>query len=342
MNKLKKLILETEPDFFKNLDENLKYFAREIRKELRDEGHVVIGITGYPNSGKSNFTAILGMLIDEFYDFDRNICFIPTSKEITKQYMNFPMYSFFHVDEASRGLHKHKWYDKVQQTLNQLYDTERENHFLCTALIMPRFQNFTENFRNFMIKYWINLPVKGLAMFYKRDDDKDCKDPWHIEESYKKKRAKWKSKRVFERDLPEQIRSEQITDCYWFYCRVPPIPKNAWTIYQELKKNSRVMAKETEVVEGESYSEKRARQKEDNITKTMELQKQGKTYYQISAMLDIGIETVRRYMRIGEARESLKESTTYPQKDSNIIYNLDKRDKLEKIKLEDSKEQKVI
>ena len=240
MEHLKERVKKIDPEFFNNLDPNFRLFAREIKKELRDEGHVVIGITGYPNSGKSNFAAILGMLIDDNYEFDLNICFIPTSKEIEEKYMNLKMYSFYHIDEASRGLHKHKWHDKVQQKLNELYDTEREGHFLCTALIMPRFQNFTENFRNFMIKYWVNLPVKGLAVFYKRDEDKDTKDPWHLDESYKAKLKSWKGKRVFERGLSEQIRSEQKTDCYWFYCKVPGLPKEIWGDYQQLKKASRV------------------------------------------------------------------------------------------------------
>lgn len=286
-------IIKFEPDFFDKLDTNLKIFVKEIKKELRDEGHVVIGITGYPNSGKSNFTAILGCLIDENYQFDLNICFIPTSKEIEDKYMGFKKYSFFHIDEASRGLHKHKWHDKVQQKLNELYDTEREGHFLCTALIMPRFQNFTENFRNFMIKYWINLPQKGLAVFYKRDEDKDAKDPWHIEESYKAKLQTWKGKRVFERDLPNQIRAEQKTACYWFYCEVPPVPKEVWGIYQELKKNSRVKSPDLEAPE--SYAEKRTKEREDKYRKIIDLYNKGLTQIQIAMELGLALDTVRRH-----------------------------------------------
>lgn len=314
---LRKLLNEKYPEFLSGLDDNLKLFAKEIRKELRDEGHVVIGITGYPNSGKSNFTAILGALIDEAYDFDFNICFIPTSKEIENKYMNLKMYSFFHIDEASRGLHKHKWHDKVQQKLNELYDTEREGHFLCTALIMPRFQNFAENFRNFMIKYWVNLPCKGLAVFYKRDEDKDAKDPWHIEESYKNKMKTWKGKRVFERTLPEAIRGEQRTDCYWFYCQIPGIPKDIWAYYQELKKQSRVKSPEPE--EGETYVERVGREKAERNAKIMSLHNKGHTYVEIGAMMGVSGETVRRSLRDYEAVLRLKGDDVTKSTVSNSI-----------------------
>lgn len=327
MISLKKKIIEIEPNFFNELDSNLKLFAREIRKELRDEGHVIIGLTGYPNTGKSNMASILGMLIDEDYGFDVNICFIPTAKEIERSYMSLKPYSFLHIDEASRSMHKHQWHDRVQQKINELYDTERENHFLATVLIMPRFQNFTENFRNFMIKYWINLPVKGLAVFYKRDEDKDCKDPWHIEENYKKKKGRFGKKRVFERALPEQIRAEQITDCYWFYCKVPPIPKEVWSIYQDFKKDSRKVSRES-AIELESYKEKKDREKQEKWEQIKKLKLEGKTHLEIGAILNVSSETIRRHLREMEASDRVKKPhVTTVQDNNNIIYNPIEMDK---------------
>ena len=329
--KIKKLMLEKYPDFFRDLDDNFKLFAREIKRELRDEGHVIIGITGFPNSGKSNMAAILGMLVDDDYDFEVNVCYIPTAKEIDKKYLGFKPYSFFHIDEASRAMHKHKWHERVQQKINELYDVEREGHFLCTAMIMPRFQNFTENFRNFMIKYWINLPVKGLAVFYKRDEDKDTKDPWHIEENYKKKKSRFKGKRVFERTLPDQISAEQITDCYWFYCKVPAIPKDIWEIYQNLKKQSRVVDRENTSVEVESYKDKLNREKLDRWQKIRHYKKEGRSHEEIAALIGVSSETIRRSLREMEAYDRLNGSQNQTQESTNnIIYNHIDIDKINK------------
>ena len=296
METLRKLILQVDPNFFKNIDPNLKTFAREIRWELRKQGHVVMGLTGYPGVGKSNDAAVIGCLIDREYKLDTNLCYIPTSKQIEQQYLNLPMYSYLHIDEASRGLHKHKWYDSIQQKLNLLYDTEREGHYLCSTLIMPRFQNFTENFRNFMITYWIHVPRKGIALFYKKDEDKDAKDPWHIDENYRMKLKKVGFKRTFEISTGEKIRLEQYTKCYWFYCKVPKIPDEVWKIYQEEKKKSRVEAKELED-QPESYRDKVSREKKERWRTILKLKKQGKTHVQISVILGCSLETIRKTVR---------------------------------------------
>ncbi len=297
-------ILEVDPDFFKNQDPNLKTFASEIKRELRNKGHVVIGITGYPGVGKSNDTAIIGAMIDDNYSFEKNVCFIPTSEQIKEQYLGLPIRSFLHIDEASRGLHKHKWHDKVQQTLNQLYETDREDHHLCTALLMPRFQNFAENFRNFMITYWIHIPVKGLAIFYKKDEDKDCKDPWHIDENYKLKTKRWKNKRVFERTLGESVRVEQYTQCYWFYCKIGKVPDVVWDNYQNLKKESRVEANNINL-ETENYKDKMDRERLNKWKEITKLRREGLTTNQIGAKVGLAGETVRRTLKRIEAHEEM-------------------------------------
>jgi len=294
-----------DPDFFKNLDPNLKIFVSEIRKDLRNEGHVVIAVTGYPGCGKSNAAAILGTMIDHDYDFDKNICFIPNSAQIEKQYMELPIHSFLHIDEASRGLHKHKWHDKVQQKLNELYDVNREGHHLCTALLMPRFQNFAENFRNFMIKYWVHVPIRGLAIFYKRDDDKDCRDPWHIDENYKLKTKRWKNKRVFERTLGESVRVEQYTQCYWFYTKIPPVPKEVWKEYQEAKLDSRTKDEDVDT-ETESYRDKVSRERIERWRRILELKNKGLTHSQIGVEIGVTADTIRRSMRSIEDYEKMK------------------------------------
>lgn len=312
---LRQLLLEKYPNFFDEIDTNLKIFAKEIRRELRNEGHVVIAVTGYPGKGKSNDTSIISAMVDERYNFDENICFIPTSKEIENQYLTLPIYSVLHIDEASKSLHKHKWHERVQQKLNELYDTDREGHFLCTFLLMPRFQNFTENFRNFMIKYWIDIPKKGLAVFYIKDEDKDIKDPWHMDESYKLKKIRWRGKRVFERSIGDKISMEQRTECYWFYCEIPPIPKDIWEIYQRLKKQSRVdaRAKEPEL-ETENYKAQLERKKFDRWNQIVALKKKGLTQAEMGVIIGISTETIRRDLRGIEAWKRMAGSDSKPKK----------------------------
>lgn len=321
-------VRELLKEFLQGVDENLKYFCKTIRKELREQRDEVIGITGYPGLGKSQLATIIAVLIDYEYTFGDNICFIPTSKEIEKQYLSLPMYSVLHIDEASRGIHKHKWHDKMQQKLNELYDTDREGHYLCTLLLMPRFQNFTENFRNFRIKYWINITDRGIAVVYKRDEDKDAKDPWHLDENYKLKQKRWGNKKIYDREIPEIVRMEQQTLNYWFYFTVPEIPKDVWSIYQDLKKESRQIASERELEpEAETYKERLSREKKQRHIRVWELHGKGYTYNEIAALEGISPDTVKRDLReirayrkvvLGVGEGSSKENTN--------IYNLNGKD----------------
>jgi hypothetical protein len=325
------------PDgFIKGLDPNFKLLCREIKKNLMEENYEIIAITGFAGTGKSQLGSLMGSLIDQNYSFGYNINFIPTSKEIEKDYLKLKMYSYLHIDEASRSVHKHKWYEKTQQKLSTLYDTEREGHFICSCLIMPRFQNFTENFRNFFIKYWINIPCRGIAIVYKRDEDKDTKDPWNIDYSIKIKQKYWGSKRIFERSISDIIRMEQRTKNYLFYFTIPEIPKPVWSIYKVLKKQSRIDMRESEIaLEVESYKDKLERIKMERWVKIVNLRNQNKTYTDIAVELNMSPATVRTNMRQIEAYQKLKGEVygvkLCPEDTNNNIYNLSLNDKNKQI-----------
>ena len=286
-----------EKNYIKALDKTLKLFVYYIRKDLREEKDHVIAITGYPGVGKSQTAAVIGALIDRSYKLSQNICFIPTSSEIQKKYMGLPMYSILHIDEASRGLHKQKWYDSVQQKLNLLYDVEREGHYLCTLLLMPRFQNFTENFRNFRIKYWINMVDRGIGICYKRDEDKDCKDPWHIDENYRKKSKMKLFKNIHERNVPDVVRAEMRTPNYLFYFRIPEVPKDIWEEYKNLKKASRERFREEDEKEVETPAEKRMREKREFLVQMKHLKEKSYSDVEIAATMNLSLDRVKKYLK---------------------------------------------
>ena len=284
--------------FIKELDPNFRYFTKLIKSNLREENYEIMAITGYAGYGKSQIGALTGCLIDSDYSFKNNINFIPTAKEIENDYLKLPKYSFLHVDEASRSVHKHKWYEKTQQKLATLYDTERENHYICSCLIMPRFQNFTENFRNFFIKYWINIPSRGIAIVYKRDEDKDTKDPWNLDENFRLKLKSWRGKRIFERTIGDIIRVEQKTKNYWFYFQIPEIPKPVWAIYKYLKKNSRIQLKENEQeMELESYKDRLEKQKLEKWKSIIKYHNEGHTHQEVAILLNTSLATINRCMK---------------------------------------------
>lgn len=333
MEKVRPLIKMLPKPFIRDLDKNFKTFSREVAKDLRNEHDSVVGITGYPGVGKSQFSSLLGCSIDSNYSFSQNISFIPSSKDIENKYMNLKKYSFLHIDEASRGLHKHKWHDKLQQKLNQLYDTEREGHYLCTGLLMPRFQNFTENFRNFRIRYWVNIIARGIAIFYRRDEDKDAKDPWNLDENYKLKLKYWRGRKIYERSMGEIIRAEQRTRNYWFYCQIPEIPPKIWQVYKDLKARSRIEAAERDVeLEVESYKDRLNREKKQRWAKVAELANKGLSKEEIAVSISVSTRTIQRDLKEIEAYQRLTQKTPDAATGTNnIIYNHNSNVKLKRV-----------
>lgn len=224
-------------EYLSQIDEKFKTFAKEIRKRQRNEYDVVIAVTGYPGVGKTTLVILLSWLINNLYSFEKSVCFIPKAKEIEKKYFEIEQRGVFHIDEATKAMHKYRWWDSAQQTLNTIYDTERQEHYKATILIMPRFQNFTENFRNFRIQYWINIIERGISVVYRKDMDKDVKDPWHLDESYKMKQKKWMAskKRIYERNIADIIRMESKTQNYWFYFEFPKLPQELMDYFMKLR-----------------------------------------------------------------------------------------------------------
>jgi len=292
-------------EYIANLDQYFLKFCKEVRRNLRDFRDEVIAISGYPGTGKSHLTALMGCLIDRKYKFSTNISFIPTSKQIKDMYLSLPMYSVLHIDEASRGLHKHKWHDKLQQTLNELYDTDREGHYLCTILDMPRFQDFAEKFRNFRISWHIWVIERGIAIVYKKDVDKDIEDPWHTKESIKMKNLIWRNKKLYERSIPEIVRIEQKTPNYCFYFRYPKIPDEIWAKYQEMKRASRV-EKVEEDSELESPAQRLEKEKLDKMTMIKRYVLEGKKNNDIGLLMGLAGATVSRYRTMIHSWERVK------------------------------------
>ncbi len=186
-------------------------------------------------------------------------------------------------------------------------NTDREGHFLCSILLMPRFQNFTENFRNFRIKYWINIIDRGYGICYIKDEDKDGKDPWHLDTNYKLKLKKWGRKQIFERQINDVIEMEKKTKNYFFWFKIPEVPSSIWFEYQELKRQSRIKMNEREQeMEVESHQDKLSREKLERWAKIRDLKIKGHTNGEIAAEIDCSLETIRRSLRAMEDHERMK------------------------------------
>lgn len=167
-----------------DLSRNFEIFVKRIRKRVRENYDAVIGITGEEGEGKSTLAIQLGKALDDEFSFERNILFNPDKEKIKKMILELPKYSVVDVDEAIKVLYKMQWYSQIQHLLNVIYALcRRENKI--SLLLMPRFQDFNEFFRNHRIKVWIHVIKRGVAVVFAKDWSPFTKDPWRMTENQK-------------------------------------------------------------------------------------------------------------------------------------------------------------
>jgi hypothetical protein len=203
----------------------LKKFIEYSRERVRVNYDLVIAFAGIdPGVGKSTLAIMTGMGIDDSFDLEKNIAYIPRFDHIEKQFKGFPKYSYFLIDEAIKVLYKLRWMDKLQQSLNEMYDLERKRN-ICTALCIPRFIDLNEHFRNYRVKLWVQLVARGIAVVYARDTDPHTTDPWHIKENYEMKRDTWykRGKKIADIDIEERLDMERRTINYLMDFRFDPL-----------------------------------------------------------------------------------------------------------------------
>lgn len=209
------------------------------RKRVRQDWDLIIAFTGETGSGKSTLAVQFGEDTDDGFNYTKNISFLPDEAEVHQRFNSVNRYGFYLIDEAVAVLHKHHWYDKMQQSINELYDLERRQNKI-TGLCIPRFRNLTENFRNYKVKLHVNVLCRGLAVVRLIDPDQDIKDPWHLDQNIKMKDKFFKNDKVGEIYISRRLTIERSMPnylCDFVFKDLPPVKKE---LYRQLKDESRI------------------------------------------------------------------------------------------------------
>jgi len=218
------------------LDPDLKKLALTIRRRLRKDKDLVIGISGGEGTGKTTLGIILGALIDPKFDLERSISLIPNEQEIKEEFNKLGRYQCYMIDEAIRSLYKMNFMSNLQQMLIQMWATERYQN-KATIMIIPRFKDLTEYFRNHRVKLWIHVFDRGRAVLYLRDDNPYLDDPWHLKDIDKKfKKAK---DNYVDMDVDQKIERESKRMNYFDNIFFPDLPEELKKKYFELRQESR-------------------------------------------------------------------------------------------------------
>jgi len=221
-----------------DMDKQLVRFANLIKRRLRADWDIVIAISGEEGSGKSICGMIVSWLIDNRWDMEKNVSFLPDEKEIKTEFRRLKQHQCYVIDEAIKSLYKMNFMNSLQQSLVQMWATERYQN-KATILILPRFKDLTENFRNHRVKIWINVLARGVACVYSRDEDPHLYDPWHFDESERYKRKKYGHKNVSTIPIDMRLATERKLKNFLFDFRFPDLPPEDKARYQELKLESR-------------------------------------------------------------------------------------------------------
>lgn len=299
------------------LDPKLHYFAKMVRRRLRQDWDMVIAVTGERGSGKSTLSKVMGYVIDPKFGLATNVAYIPTYKDIVKKFNALPQFSYFDVDEAIRAFYKMQFMNRLQQIIVQMYSTERYQN-KATSLLIPRFWDLTENFRNNLVKIWVHVMGRGYAVAKVIDPDMDSPDPWHRKENYKRKTKGKKSvKRVTSLDIEQRIELEIDGPNYFTHFTFPDLPPYLRQEYIRLRQESRQkISLEKELTLAVSDREAKLRQSCINMIQYIKIFQPELTYDKMEQITGLASGTLTAYLQ--------SDNTIGRKKPSRVVSRLDR------------------
>lgn len=305
---------------WKTLDKNFRYLVYYLRKRLRRDWDIVIALTGEEGSGKSTCAGLVGCLVDKKFNLIDNMALLPDKDQIVKEYFNLKKYQCYVIDEAIRSLYKMTFMTSVTQTLVRMWATERYQN-KATILVIPRFTDLVENFRNHRVKLWIHVIARGRALVYIRDDDPHNTDPWNMNYARKIKEKYNKKKNLSLLTIEERINIEKKLPNFLFDFTFPDFSPEFKKAYQSLKVKSRdILTKEKEDKKEEPKTIQDLKIQRDGLIYS--LIEKGTSQKEISKSFNLSIQKVKNALKRAKER---KEKELAKRKDIENIGGIHKQ-----------------
>jgi len=245
-------ISEQEQVDFKRLmkeaatDKNLKSLVNAVIDRIDLKWDIVIAIDGEEGSGKSSLGMIMGYLLDSRFHLESNIAYLPSSKEMEHKFWALDSKQVFLVDEAIKALYKLKFMDRFQTRINEMYATERWQSKI-TLLLLPRFTDLNEFFRNSRVKFWIHVIDRGVAVAFAKDEVNIFgTDKWHLKEEYNRIKNTIRGKRYATFTTDQKLAIYRKSLHYMFDFTFRPLPDAVEAKYTLLKQFFRRVPEERE------------------------------------------------------------------------------------------------
>jgi hypothetical protein len=230
---------------------SLKELAKFIRAKLRQDDDLVIVVDGREGKGKSTLAIMLGFEVNfEDFNLTNSVLYSPKVEEMKDKMQNSPRYATIVADESIKALYKHNW--QKQTYINMLFNVVRQEN-KCAILVLPRFTDLNEYFRNHRCYLYIHVFERGKAVVFAYDSMIGTNDPWRIKENYALIRKRLNNK------LPDFVPYEKyasaLMSCSNFLMMLefPAMPKGMSDEYKALKDKFKYEGLENEEgEEGES------------------------------------------------------------------------------------------
>jgi len=235
--------------------ENFYKLAKKTKQRVRNKWDSVYGITGEEGCGKSTLGIQFGKACSDDkvpFDLAKNIIYNPDRNAVREAIINLPRYSVVDVDEAIKMLYKLQWFSDMQIFINIIYALcRRENK--VSLLIMPRFKDFNEYFRNHRIKLWIHIIDRGLAVVFTKHWSPFIEDPWLMKDNQRAIDRMMKDKRTksLAVDNSEKIRILRKSPNYLMEIAFDELTQEEEDRFEQLRKEAGVYDEEYSITKWE-------------------------------------------------------------------------------------------
>ena len=208
---------------------------------------------------------------------------------------DLPKYSVIVADEAIKLLFKQNWQSKLSKFMNLLFTVSRDENKIV-FLLMPRFVDFNEYFRNHRIFLWIHVVERGVAVVFKKEWSPFAVDPWNV--SYNSKLITELPKRKETMNLNDKIKI--LARCKGFLCwfRYPDLDKETKKYYRKLKNRNKYITEHEEEMTNVKKDKMMLYIRIARLVNKLALQEEKKPTQICQDVADISPETYRKYEKM--------------------------------------------
>lgn len=203
-----------------------------IKQRLENDWDIVIACDGEEGSGKTSFFLNLFMSVDDSFDFEKNICYVPSYQNIPQQFGALLPKSCYLIDEGTDAFYNLDYYDKVQKDIVKMYKRERKQNKV-TGIAIPEFAELTKGMKS-RVKLWVHIWGRGIATVFVKSPNAFSADKWHIKENNKAFERYFKNRNLADITDNELLVFGKTLPNAMMTMRFDKIPTNLYSKYKKM------------------------------------------------------------------------------------------------------------